>query len=328
MRQEKKARYSIYPSALNKLVKQARSKMPAALAKRMGDQDILKRLLEGGEAAVGSNTWMVLAEEHFWGLQESVTVFPSHELLENLRSAHFRIDSSAGYELPFESFILALPLGFETGGVVLPSLLVTWLTDQVRHERVYAELCRHAGCGSRAYSGQKPEERWLSITYRADESSYSRTLLCEHDLPSLLSSRGLDDFKREVGKYSGGISLSDTEAAIQYRALKLVGSIGVYNLATDGDKLAPGYPEGSTPKIDGRGADQRLTSYHLQNAIPVVVAAADREVADTYHRGWFFRQLRAARYYKGEHSHRAAGSRYTLVSPAVVGQRSTPYALE
>ena len=129
-----------------------------------------------------------------------------------------------------------------------------------------------------------------------------------------------------MGKYSGGISLSDTEAVIQYQALKLVGAIGVYNLATDGDKLAPGFPEGSTPKIEGKGADQRLTSYHLQNAIPVVVA--DREVADSYYRGWFFRQLRAARYYKGEYSRRAVGSRYTLVGPAVVGQRSTPHVLE
>lgn len=326
MRQEKKARYSIYPSALNKLVKQARSKMPSSLAKRMADQDILKRLLEGGEAGVGSNTWMVLAEEHFWGLQESITLFPSHELLENLRSANFRIDSSAGYELPFESFVLALPLGFDVDGVVLPSLLVTWLTDRVRHEHVYAELCRYAGCSCRAYSGQKPEERWLSITYRADESSYSRTLLCEHDLPSLMSSRGLDDFKRKVGKYYGGVSLSDVDAAIQYQALKLVGSIGVYNLATDGSKLLPGYPEGSTPKIEGKVADQRLTSYHLKNAIPLV--DAEREVADSYYRGWFFRQLRAARYYKGEYSNRAVGSRYTLVGPTVVGQRSTPHVLE
>lgn len=326
MSQQRKPRFTIYPSALHKLVKQARARMPATMAKRMEDRGILQRLLESGEAGVGSNTWMVLAEEFFWSQQESVTLFPSQELLGNLRSAHFRMDTSSGYELPFESFILALPIGFEVEGVSIPSLLVTWLPDLARHELVYSRFCQHVGCGHRAYTGQSPDERWISITYRVNESSYSRTLLSERDLPVLLSSKTLEEFKREVASYSGGFSLADADAAVQFRALKLVCAIGIYNLATDGENLAAGYPDATPPRIDGKGAEQRLAAYHLMNAIPAV--SEEREVADSYYRGWFFRQLRAARYYKGDHSHRKAGSRYTLVSPTVVGQKSTPHVLE
>lgn len=324
MSQAKKTRYRIYPSALNKIVKQARRRMPPALTKRIDDHAILCRLLEEGEAGNGENTWMVLAEEFLWQQQESITLFPDETLLRNLATAHYTMDAQAGYTLPFESFILAVPDCFTIGGVNIPSVLVTWMTQHDRYEHAQAALSRHVGRTPKPYRGDSTGRWSLSITYRTADHTYARTLLAADDLPALLASRSIKAFKRQLGSIEGTSDLTGTDAAIQYHTLKLVGAIGIYNLATEGSKLADGYPGGTPPKIDGKTPDQRVRPFTLVNCIPRRPETEPRDVQDAYHRSWHFRQLRAPRYYQGNYEHHAAGSRYTLVSETVVGQRATP----
>ena len=117
------------------------------------------------------------------------------------------------------------------------------------------------------------------------------------------------------------------DAKMQFYSLRLIGALGVYHLATDGQKLRPGYPGSSTPKLQGKLPGQTLKPYEIASAIPArhVSSGDEREIHGAYYRTWYFRQLRAPRYYQGEYENRKVGTRYTFVSDTVVGQRSTPY---
>lgn len=178
--------------------------------------------------------YIIAEEDHWRSATKRHMVFPASEtLLQQLMTDAYELTESEGFELPFESFVLALPRGFEVDGVALPTCLVTWVPAQEHISRVYdGFLVRHdqPACTIRVQSenlGQKS----LAIIVPARDGSYSRVMCYQRLIPGLLRTESITEYRELVGKLSDNtvaIDLDEYDSKQQYLLLKLVAAIGVY----------------------------------------------------------------------------------------------------
>jgi hypothetical protein len=332
MSQERKNRYAIYPSALERFVKQVRRGMGSD-SSRYTDRDILRHLVPGSLGTQpGEITWLVLSDEHCWRQDECVTLFPAAvELMESLSRSRFSMDTPAGFALPFDSFVLAMPEGFKVDGTVIPSVLVNWSTPESRAAATVA-MGEYMGVTASFHDGFKGQ-RAVSVTYLDVDGTYARTALPQSDFPLLLSSRDFDAFRQTLSKCMANPevrhrwAMSDAEARVQYHVLRLIAALGVYNQATHGQRLHRGYPSERGVKLIGHPPACGLAPYSMTS--PAAGKRQDpKRLQKAYLRPWHFRQLRAARYYQNEYKDMEPGSRWSFVPETVVNQRASAYTQE
>lgn len=329
--QEKKSLFDLYPRMMERIVNEMKQSMPSKERKSMTPKQMIKVLIEYSPELLHSLDFLIMAEEFFWERNGSNAIFPeSSAVLDNLMRAKYQMDSSEGFALPFDSFFMALPHGYSYNGVRLESFMVTMVPYLRSQDYTIFPFCDHYGIprpkGVR--HDESPENaRCISITYRDPEnkSAYLRALQTEDKLPLILKCETADEFGKVIGNYHGKvgvIGLNDNELKVQFTAMKLVAALGVYNMATKGDRLAPGFPGKQEPKIHNRDRDSKFFYSTLKNAIPT---ERTEVIKDAFYRTWHFRQLRDERYYRGEHENQPRGSRYSFVSDTVVGQKVSPH---
>lgn len=168
----------------------------------------------------------------------------------------------------------------------------------------------------------------LSIVFldRDAKGARSRSIIYGEDLPELLKAKDSEDFRGamvRLGILRDPDAMDQKEASLQFYALRLVASLGVYHLATGGKRLKPGYPTPIAPKMDGKRPEQIVAPLTLSSSLPHDDAPSlDKQ---SHFRTWHFRQLRDQRFYRGEFENSAPGSRYVFVSESVVGMDVTPH---
>lgn len=265
----------------------------------------------------------IYLEDYLWEQTGRQVVFPeSAAVIDNLMKARFDIDSCDGFILPFKSMIVAMPAGYRNSdGLEIPSFLASFALNDTPDEKLYP-FVDSLGEPRTDYKfiASDPSTRIMVIQYRdKSKNEWGKVSVADRDLPRILKCKNAAEFAADVGDYKGlrrgfaDITPEDNE--IQFFALKLAASIAVYNMATEGSRLKDGFPGTSMPKLMGHDGSDKIHLSTLQNA-----HKGPREQSNEHYRTWFFRQLRAPRYYQGEHAHKAPGSRYVFVSDAVVGQ--------
>lgn len=328
MTQAKKASYELYPMLTQKIVASERD-YAGREAKGMNERQVLQRFAKRNPGLSNDHAFYIMAEELHLKDNGSQVIFPeSPVVLDNLLKARFTMESHEGFDLPFNSFLLAMPMGYKYAGFQMPGLLVTWIPGKDFASGVLSPFLRLLAIeeGRTSFS-DLPDMGLLSIVFldRDSKGARSRSIVYGEDLPALLKAKNPEGFRDSMvrlGILRDPDSMDHKEASLQFYAMRLVASLGVYHLATGGKRLKPGYPMASAPKMDGKRPEQPVAPLTLSSCIPLDdLGSSERQ---SHFRTWHFRQLRDERFYRGEYQGHAHGSRYVFVSEAVVGLDATP----
>lgn len=330
MTQAKKASYELYPMLTQKIVASERDYVGRE-AKDLTERQVLQRFAKRNPELSNDHAFYIMAEELHLKDNGSQVIFPeSPVVLDNLLKARFSMESHEGFDLPFSSFLLAMPMGYKYAGIQIPGLLVTWIPGKDFAPGVLSPFLRLLSIEEgRTRFTDLPDMGLLSIVFldRDSKGARSRSIIYGEDLPELLKAKSPEGFRDSMvrlGILRDSDSMDQKEASLQFYALRLVASLGVYHLATGGKRLKPGFPMASAPRMDGKRPEQSVAPLTLSSCIPTDDITS---VKQSHFRTWHFRQLRDERFYRGEFSERAQGTRYVFVSEALIGMEASPSTL-
>lgn len=330
MSQAKKSLYDLYPRLTDTMVNGIRPMLPKGERKKK-KSEILGGVFSDMPHMLHSLDFLIMSEESLWERHGSQVIFPESPLvLDNFAKARFNLESSEGFRLPFESFMLAMPHGYSFMGTVLPGLLVTFIDYFTSQEQTIFPFCD-------ALKLQRPNNvahnqevrkgaRALSISYRDPKNSqgYARMLVSEDKIPSLLKANSNADFESIMGYYHdklGVLELDEHDLDIQFKAVRLIAALGVYNLATEGERLKTGFPGQVVPRMNFKNPDMPIRMTTLSSHAPSQIP---KNSPESHYRTWHIRQLRDERYYRGKFENLPRGSRFVFVPDSVVNASVSP----
>lgn len=332
MAQVKKSLYELYALCTDTMLNQLRKVLPKH-EKKKTIKELFLEMVESFPPFTTSLDFLIAAEEHYWKKCGSQVIFPESDIvLDSFAKAKFSLETGDGFELPFESFVLAVPNGYTFLGTKIPGVLVTMMKFGLFPEVVTKPFGRWIGLkGELNFNIDEPaksEKNAIAISYRDPITNvgYVRMLIQVDKIPALLKASSLQEFKAIMGmlnpdKTFGIVELDDADLDIQFKVVKLIAALGVYNLATEGERLKAGFPGQSVPRMNNRNPSIPLQMHTLSSKLPSQVLHNSPEA---HYRSWHIRQLRDERYYKGEYANRERGSRFVFVSDSVVGAKVTP----
>lgn len=319
--QAKKSQYEIYTTMLDSMLKHAKTFLQAHLPKGANERDSAAFLFSRTPAMIEGLNYQIFSEELFWRRNGANTVFPeSTAVLDNLLRARFKMEAAEGFTLPFQSFMFAMPQGFTFDGMRIPSFVVTWIPYKQLGDLIFMPFADYVRI-KRPSVNLTEDDRGdysISLCYRdpADPSLYARTMIGDRDVPKLLAAQTPEEFAAIAGEYGDIKDVVDATAHdhnLQRVMLRLVAAFGIYNMATDGENLKPGFPGNNKPRYVGHFPDSPVRFMTLRSSIPPQ-SKEPGQAKESFHRTWFFRQLRADQYYKGEYAETPKGTRYVFVS--------------
>lgn len=333
MSQTKKSSYALYPLLTEKIVSGVRQNLPGKERKSLTDAQVLSDFIRRQPDIQNDHAFYIMAEELFLKAHGSQVIFPESPLvLDNLLKARYVLESSVGFDLPFEAFILAPPRGYAYHGIQIPSLMVNWIVGDGFKDEVLRPFLRYLKVPDEKVSfSELPRDGILSLVYRDKSGECSRTVIYGQDIPVLLNAKTPEQYRMAMisqGLIQSEEDLSEADRDIQFYSLKLVAALGVYHVATRGKKLRTGFPTPQAPRLEGRRPDQQVAPVTLINSTPPQANEAEIDGVEigraAHYRSWHFRQLRAERFYQGEYAEYAPGTRYVFVESAMVGVEAAP----
>lgn len=125
-----RAKFQIYRSRRSSLADSARVIMGqdpqlSKPLKKMTDDQVVSHVMCSSPQQVFALDGLIISEELLWERRGRTVIFPqSAEFLDRLLAAKFDLNKIDGFQLPFDSFMLAMPLGYEKEGVKLRGILV------------------------------------------------------------------------------------------------------------------------------------------------------------------------------------------------------------
>ena len=253
----------------------------------------------------------IMIEEFNW-LNDKKVIFPENvTLLNRLLKAGSRIKNSQQlFKNDFDSFMLALPTDFKINK--LPStgimvLIAPWTARQDLTDNFFGWIKHPAPLNS-----SSAEEMSVCITYQMPHSPkelYYRAIIPISIMDSLINAPDGKSYWQILGtflKIRGALDLTTEEAAYQQILVRLILAIILYK-KTNPHALIPGYPSIQKPKIDKALIKQpNISTLSMPHGL--------HDSPEEHYRSWYFKQLFADRYYKGEYKHWPKGSRVVFVN--------------
>lgn len=317
--------FSLYRSLTYSVISALRKKGGREY-KSMSDRDIIKLMTSymdnGAGNAVNLVDFKIFATEQYWASTGKNAIFPeSLDMINRLLLAKYDCSSGAVFNLPLSSFILAIPKNLSCDGVSIPSCLVTVGDLQLLYCDVINAFCDHINRPrpNIIQGGTSLDTPQISITYPdTDNKSISvQRWISKDQWAPMLNCKSSQEYHNHLittKKYS---EMDNTyhDSCVQYTLFKLIAGLGIYNSATNGDFLKPGLP-GANLKFDNSVNERPENHFVIRESHGLI--AANRAAPGQYVRGWFFRNLKDARYYKGEHENTAPGTRWVFVHDTIV----------
>ena len=312
----KKQRYTVHPFFIDEVRQLIRKNKGI---KKPTDDEALKAIADadgfGGETV---KVAYLTAEEYFWRSRQRTIVFPdSIETLERIRKTKFKLSMASAVQAPFESFVLAMPKGYEIEGVKLPAVMVTTVPKEDRNSRILGPTLKKMGINEEL---RPVKEDFLSLQFMGAEIR-GATRIPRRLLADVLSLKEPKEVHKLLGELPNSHGMSSNDIKIQFHLTRLVCSLFVYCQAT-GDALIPGFPTTNRPNIEGRDF-KRATDFTLS------LSAKNKEGVSPagHYRSGHYRQLTSERYYQGVHANKEIGSRFVWVKDTFVGTDIDPHTV-
>lgn len=330
MIQAKKASYELYPLLTQRIVNGERGLITGRAAKSMTERALLQHFAKRNPGFANDHGFYIMAEEMYLKAKDIQVIFPDTAIvLDNLLRAKFSISSHEGFDLPFGSFILAMPRGYTYQERRLPSLMVTWIPGPSYASSILLPFIQELEIPETKvrFSGL-PNMGLMSIVYLDPSipNARSRSVIYGEDLPHLLRANTPQQYHEAMVRLQilkDSDAMDEEEAALQFYSMRLVASMGVYHLATQGKYLHAGFPTPKPPKMEGKRPEHSVAPMTLTSRLSD--GAETQASSSGGYRTWHIRQLRDERYYRGEHEKLAPGSRYVFIPETFVNLDATPH---
>lgn len=272
-----------------------------------------------------------MVSEVIWDRDGRPVVFPPNEAFyEQLLTSRYGIDGDAVLSLPHRCFILAMPRGFTYEGVAIPSPIVMYTRDGNERKALTAWALKAMGSTDSVEAPENPVDAaqpklifFFRNPYDGDNDTCSICSLTGTQIAQVLKAETPEAFENIVGRYdeaaiNNAPLASETnfsDVVMQWVITRLIAGLSVYLSARGDTALTDGLP---TPDVEVDGVDFRTRPRYL--TVPQATANEPSGEIGLTTRRWFFRNLRADCYYRGEHKDAVPGSRWTFVRPTTVGR--------
>jgi hypothetical protein len=318
----KKPGYSIYsPNTFNfkKLMLKAGHKE----LKKASFYDIARIIFE---SPVSNNLDKhLLVAEVLWNQSRKV-VFPGDpDFFASLLKSRFALDAEATLNLPYPSFILAMPKGFEVEGVSIPSVIINYNKGSERKDR-YNLASKLMGIDEMGHvENNLLGNDSLSFFYQdpyEDKGVIVQVNQTPMQIASALQAKNAEEYAEILGKIPKdlispiALDTSSVDAKIQFVLTRIIAGISVYMSAKNMSELESGLPNNGHITINNYKPELRYSFNHL----PSEKRTGDVNKGDGLGvRKMHFRQLRAPIYYQNQYKLLKPGSRWVFVSEGKLG---------
>lgn len=324
--QTKPVLYTFYRSMTNQTLAMFR-KSGKKSYKNMSDREIVKFMIDNIHLETG-NAYLTLdfktfLEEYWWGKCGNKAIFPeSKDMVSRLIEAKYdcnqEVITGALFSLPFESFVLAIPKGMDSYGVPIQSCLVTTGLFKNFCDDAIGGFCKYLDLPNPNFvapDDMGDDIRQISIIYKDIKTPELavQSFMTSDRWAEMLACKSPEEYHAKFANEETDLD----DSKIQLTLYRLIAGIGIYNTATNGNFLIEGLPgKDNKLKIECGGDQRPKRSFILhQNA---GMAKSETSSPGEHHRTWFFRNLRDARYYKGDYSAMEPGSRWVFVPDTIV----------
>ena len=267
----------------------------------------------------------VFVAETLWEHGDRSVLFPGDAgFYRMLLRSNFALDGSAHLNLPYSTFIIAMPRDFEFDGVKIPSVMVNYNKGDERNGR-YDLATKLMGVPNVGHAKTDMDGKDSLSFFYNDPYGMPGIVVGATQTPEqvagALQSQSANEYADILGMMPKdqvsemAMEIADTDKVIQFVITKLIAGISVYLSANNITELADGLPKGGRAAIGNLKKDIKYTFRHIP------FAAQESKVGDETMttRVDHFRQLRAPVYYQNEYADLAIGSRWVYVKAAIVG---------
>jgi hypothetical protein len=317
--------YSLYECQVDKLLHNFKQSTPRVQRKHLNDRSMMRLVFDKNREFTFTGTYDVIMEEMEWERNSSPIIFPENEhVINNLLNANFSVSTIDGLELPYRSFVMAMPKGYRYGNISIGSFLASFDKSIDSRKKKSEKFLNHYGLRvTRTESVKDNDPTTLTITY-SDEGQLLNNIFSISGslIPTLLNCNTFENFEKALQDSHMGIHIDRVDKRA-YILLRLVLAVAVYDMATEHTRIVQGYPSNNIK-------DVKYVYPNITNKMVTLTAPKREEEADglkMHYRTWYFRQLRADRYYQGEYEHHPKGSRYSFVSDTVVNRKVDAHTL-
>lgn len=291
----------------------------------IGETNSGKNELFAGNKYITTINFNIHVREWKWLEGDKKIIFLEKEMMFNLLKSNinnFNISNPESIikSLPFEKFILALEKGIEIDNVKMVSCLV-----DVGYERDTLNSMKHIinklGINDILMNMDNENELSLTFLFTSDDGTTCMQNICLSQIPLYLEAKTPDEYYllRAKFAYPRAKPLNEDDSFKSFYLLKTILMIAIYNNATDYKNLVAGLPNN---KATANLSKEIRTGNNL-HTLKTNKPKLENNNGKMFIRGWFFRNLKADKFYKGEYSDLEKGSRWTIVSECVVGAKNT-----
>ena len=270
----------------------------------------------------------LLVTEVLWNHDGRKVIFPgSDDFYGRLLSANFSLDGDASLNLPYSTFILAMPSGFEVDGVRIPSVIVNFSTSQDRKSR-YDKAADIMKMPPQLHDDERLSHLDSLAFFYQDPYEHKDVVVMVNQTPAQISSAlkasSAEEYARILGdmpkEFVSPIAMdpSSTDHVIQFAITKIIAGISVYLSVKGINKLEEGLPDGGRLTISNFKPELRYSFFHLPQPSKHLPDYVHEMTMST--RSWFFRNLRDAKYYQNQYKDLPSGSRWIFVREAQEGR--------
>lgn len=308
--------------------------------KKAGMKETLYFLATNFPGFFGSMDGKLTVEEWMWLTNGRRTIFPATaETLDMINRAHIELVTGQGIIPPFKPFAIATPKTFKMLDLPCKAILVSVFDIQERLAN-FMNFCRYIGYPEhvfqkiyereKTWSGDDKENVTICVSYRsAIDDKVTRLSINMVDLPAVLATKNVAEFMSVVSEAPGFShhikgTVEHAEIDQQRVVLHLVIRALIYMQAAN--CLESGLPASFTEDDSGLMYSD-FQGEPKSNILRLAHAPQTGIERNAHYRSFFIRQLRAERFYQGEHEGKVPGSRFVFVKDTYVGAKTDAYTL-
>lgn len=207
----------------------------------ISEEQALKNFINYSDSFDSTIDMFVMGEEHYWRSNSKIVILPpSVQYINTIRSA--TTSEIKKFTLPFESFMLAMPIGVEHNKQQMPGLMVTYMDSSTLIKKGLKRLLKKHKI---TISETGKTGKYLFISYRYYSVYEDKKIPCyfhiyipEDRLNTAIRCDNGKDFFNEFspvwesyGKDIGNELLTHDESEMQAEIAKLVIKLGFYSLS-------------------------------------------------------------------------------------------------
>lgn len=342
---KKKQLYDIYYSLNNFLM----SKLNAKGKDSVSSEELLAKYIgylwdKEQLDYTASKTECTATVEWSYIKENSPAIFPeSLNLLDKLFHSKYLFKDDFNLVFPFNTFQVAIPRGFEIEGQKIPPFIVNigHLNDLISQKKEFFKVADLDASEDYPDEVIYRNERFIQIAISGGKSNMGQNpylQIRESMLPIAVKSKNVEEYceymqvEHAKDKANGyhenqieGIANNNwknpKDSLIEFSILKIIAVLSIYLSATENIFLKKGLPGSHMSSVGMIDKIDRPAPYILKQT-DTIKKLSNNSSPEEHYRVFHFRNLKADKYYQGEHSHLKKGSRWVFVKDSLVNSKT------